>query len=46
MPNLAENPSDVARFALHRLVATLLSLVKESQDKVTLYEQVSAVESA
>jgi hypothetical protein len=43
MPNLAENPSDVARFALHRLVATLLSLVKEPQDKITLYEQVSSV---
>lgn len=40
MPNLAEDPSPVARFALHRLVATLVSLVKEPKDRISLYEQV------
>lgn len=40
MPNLAEDPSDIARFALHRLVATLLSLVQGPWERVALYEQV------
>ncbi|KAJ9115245.1 hypothetical protein QFC20_001112 [Naganishia adeliensis] len=45
MPNLPEDPSDVARFALHRLFAALLSLVKDPEDRITLYEQLVSSEN-
>jgi hypothetical protein len=40
MPNMAEDPSDTHRFALHRLVGLLISLVGTPKDRITLYEQV------
>jgi hypothetical protein len=40
MPNMAEDPSDTHRFALHRLIGLLISLVGTPKDRITLYEQV------
>jgi hypothetical protein len=41
MPVMANDPSDITRFALHRLVAALINLVESPLDQVMMYEQVS-----
>lgn len=40
MPNMVDDPSDTTRFALHRLIGTLISLVDIPKDRITLYDQV------
>lgn len=40
MPNMANDPSNTTRFALHRLFGTLLSLVGNPKYRIELYQQV------
>ncbi|KAJ9115093.1 hypothetical protein QFC22_005421 [Naganishia vaughanmartiniae] len=45
MPNLAGDPSEVSRYALHRLTSALISLVREAKDRIALFQQLISTEN-
>lgn len=45
MPNLAGDSSEASRYALHRLMSTLISLVPEAKGRIVLYQQLISAEN-
>ncbi|KAJ9104545.1 hypothetical protein QFC21_002041 [Naganishia friedmannii] len=45
MPNLAGDPFESSRYALHRLTSALISLVQEAKDRLVLFQQLISTEN-